>query len=108
MELERELVKVNILAITVSGLLLLLAGLALYALRDDAARVLRFFLPIPPIAVAAYVYVFNMFRFYNAHLPAGGWPTVRELLLGTLVSTLIFGTFAAAMTVIIAVVKGRM
>ena len=106
--MESELVRVNILAIALSGLVLLVAGLILYLLRDNLARYLRFFLPIPPIAVAAYVYVFNMFRFYNAGLPAGPWATLRELFYGTLVATLFFGFFAAAMVLIIYLLKAGM
>ncbi len=104
--MERELLKVNILSITVSGLVLALAGLALFVLRDSVAKYLRFFLPIPPIAVAAYVYVLNMFRFYNAKLPGGGWTTVRELFSGTLVATIVFSVFTTAMVVIIYFLKG--
>ena len=99
--MESELIRVNILSIAASGLVLLLAGLALYVLRDSLAKYLRYFLPVPPIAVAAYVYVFNMFRFYNASLPSGPLATLRELFYGTLVATVAFGLFSAAMMLII-------
>lgn len=64
-----EMLKVNILSITSAGLLMLLTGLLLYIFRDVVSRNVRFFLPVPPLGVAAYVFVFNLFAFYDGNLP---------------------------------------
>ncbi len=98
--MEEELLKVNIISIAVSGLLMLLAGLLLYLLRDTVSRNLRFFLPIPPIAVAAYVFVFNLFRHYEGNLPSSTWDTLSEVFYGTLISTLVFFAFTLLIVVI--------
>ena len=51
--MEKELVRVNLLSIAIAGSLMLAAGLLLYLFKDAVARHVRFFLPIPPIGVAA-------------------------------------------------------
>jgi len=52
-----EMLKVNILTITIAGLLMMLTGVVLYLFRDIVSINIRFFLPIPPLGVAAYVFV---------------------------------------------------
>lgn len=42
---------------------MLLTGLPLYPFRATVGRHMRFLLPIPPLGVAAYVFVFNVFKF---------------------------------------------
>ena len=76
-----EMLKVNILSITSAGLLMLLTGLLLYVFRDVVSRNVRFFLPVPPLGVAAYVFVFNLFAFYNGNLPGNFWDTVRGVVI---------------------------
>ena len=66
-----ELLKVNLLVLTVSEFVMLLTGLGLFVFRDEVSTNLRFFLPIPPIGVAAYIFVFNMLNYYDGKLRAG-------------------------------------
>ncbi len=91
-----EMLKVNILSITVAGLLMLLTGLLLYVFRDVVTKNVRFFLPIPPLGVAAYVFVFNMFGFYNGNLPRDLGVIVRELLASAVISGVVFCAFIVA------------
>ena len=88
-----EMLKVNILSITSAGLLMLLTGLLLYVFRDVVSRNVRFFLPVPPLGVAAYVFVFNMFAFYNGNLPGNFSDTVRELVTSAAISGVVFCAF---------------
>jgi len=67
------MLKINILSIAGIGLLMLLTGLLLFVFQDSIAQHRRFFLPIPPLGVAAYVFVFNLFDHYNGKLPESSW-----------------------------------
>lgn len=56
-----DLTKLNMIIITLTGVMMALLGLVLLfgAGRSFLEQNMRFFLPIPPLGVAAYVYVFN-------------------------------------------------
>ncbi len=94
--MEDEMLKLNILTITVAGVLMLLTGLFLYLFRDIVSNNVRFFLPIPPLGVAAYVFVFNMFRHYNGNLPGSVEDIVRELVSSAVISGVVFCIFITA------------
>ncbi|OGO35752.1 MAG: hypothetical protein A2Z03_03900 [Chloroflexi bacterium RBG_16_56_8] len=104
--MEDDILKVNILAITVAGLLMLLTGLFLYVFRDLVSKNVRFFLPIPPLGVAAYVFVFNLFAHYNGTLPSDHWITIREMLSSALISGVVFCAFIVANVIITNWLKG--
>ena len=71
------MLRLNIYAIALSGILMLFAGLLLYLFQEQlAGGNIRYFLPIPPTAVAAYVFVFNTFKYHD-----GAMPQTRELLV---------------------------
>ncbi len=92
---EEQFLKLNMLTIAASGFLILLTGLLLYVFREPVSRNLRFFLPIPPIGVAAYIFVFNMFRYYEGELPGTVGETLREVGYSTGILTVVFFSFAA-------------
>ena len=104
--METEQLKLNLLALAASGLLMLLTGLGLLIFRDEVSKNLRFFLPIPPIAVAAYIFVFNMFSYYDGSLPGNLRDTLRELTTGTLILSVVFFIFIAAIAAITYILKG--
>ena len=54
---------------------------------------MRFLLPIPPLGVAAYVFVFNLFGHYGGQMPEKKWDLVREIVYGTGIAALVFGVF---------------
>src|SRR5262245_17095168 len=104
--MDDEMLKVNILTITIAGLLMTLTGVLLFIFRDWITRDIRFFLPIPPLGVAAYVFVFNMFRYYDGVLPADPWVTVRELILAAIISGVVFCAYITANVVLTNWLKG--
>jgi hypothetical protein len=91
--MESDLLKINILTIILTGALLFLSGIVLYFCREMISTNMRFFLPFPPLAVASYIYTFNLFKQFNGNLPANGLNLTRELLSSTLIATLIFSLF---------------
>ena len=103
--MEKELLKINILSIAVSGLLMLLAGLILYLFKATVSNHIRFFLPIPPLGVAAYVFVFNMFKYYNGSLPEKKWDTLVEILYSTAIASIVFCVFTILLVVSIDYIK---
>jgi hypothetical protein len=103
--MEKELLKLNILSIAVAGLLMLLTGLVLYLFKESLSNNIRFFLPIPPIGVAAYVFAFNMFRYYSGSLPGNTRDIFLEVIYSTAISTVVFFAFTALIIVITYLLK---
>ena len=93
--MEEDVMKLHMLTIAALGLLMLVTGLVLYFFRDVISSNMRFFLPIPPIGVASYIFVFNLFRTYDGALPGGVSGTLREVAYGTLIVMGVFFVFAA-------------
>ncbi|MGD2077034.1 MAG: hypothetical protein PVH18_01525 [Chloroflexota bacterium] len=100
-----EILRINMLSIAVAGFLIMLTGIALYIFRDHIADNLRFFLPIPPLGVAAYIFVFSMYNHYDGDLSAGPWVAVKEILYSTVIAAVSFGLFAFAIFVIISLTR---
>ncbi|MGQ0643360.1 MAG: hypothetical protein ACT4P6_21655 [Gemmatimonadaceae bacterium] len=97
--MEKELLKINILAIAGAGLLMLVTGILLYAVRGSVGTHIRFFLPIPPLGVAAYVLAFNVFRHYNGRLPGGPGVVLTEVAWGTAIAAAVFSLFSLILLV---------
>lgn len=98
----------NILTLAGAGLLILLTGLSLYFFRDFFARYIRFFLPIPPLAVAAYIYVYNMFEHFNGQLPPSSWETVKDVSVNVMISLTFFTLFTVLLILLIGFLKKLM
>jgi hypothetical protein len=92
--MDEDILKLHMLTIAGIGLLMMVAGLVLYLFRDQIAGDLRYFLPIPPIGVASYIFVFNMFRTYDGSLPGGMGSTLREVAYATLILAGVFLIFS--------------
>jgi len=99
--MESEDVKTNLLAIAVSGLLTMLAGTVLYYFRSSISDNMRYLLQIPPLGVAAYIFAFNLFRYYNGSLPERFADTAREIVYSTLISAGVFFIFTLMFVLII-------
>ena len=99
--MESEVAKTNLLAIAVSGLLTMLAVLILYFFRSSISTNMRYLLQIPPLGVAAYIFAFNLFRYYNGSLPDKFSITAREIVVSTMVSAGIFFIFTVLFVIII-------
>ena len=95
--MDKEILKLNLITIAGSGLLMLMAGIVLYLFKDRISSNLRFLMPIPPLGVAAYVFVFNMFKEYNGNLPVERWKIVSEVLYSTIFSAIFFGFFTVCL-----------
>ncbi|MDX1614078.1 MAG: hypothetical protein R3300_07180 [Candidatus Promineifilaceae bacterium] len=89
-----ELLRTNVLSIALAGLLMLLTGVVLYLFREQLSDNVRFFMPIPPLAVAAYIFVFNMYSHYDGRLPEGEWVAAKEILYSTAIAAISFGVFS--------------
>jgi len=99
--MDQDVLKTNLLSIAMAGFLMLLAGTLLYIFRDEISDNVRFFMPIPPLVVAAYIFVFNMYTYYNGNLPGGVWATSKEILYSVVISAVVFGIFTLLLIVII-------
>ncbi|MGW8226902.1 MAG: hypothetical protein ACWGOY_14260 [Anaerolineales bacterium] len=99
--MEPQVIKTNLLAIAVSGFLTMLAGITLYFFRGSIATNIRFLLQIPPLGVAAYIFAFNLFRYYNGNLPDNFAVTARDIFIATLISAGVFFIFTFLFAVII-------
>jgi hypothetical protein len=97
--MNKEMLKINLITIAGSGLLMLMAGIFLYLLKGRISSYLRFFMPIPPLGVAAYVFVFNMLKDYDGNLPDGPWKIACEVLYSTGISAIIFGAFTVCLLI---------
>ena len=95
------MLRINILSIAGIGLLMLVTGLLLLAFQDSIAQYRRFFLPVPPLGVAAYVFVFNTFDYHKGTLPEGPWVTMIDVATGTVIAGGVFFLFTLLMIVII-------
>lgn len=89
--MNQALLKINLFAIIGFGLLVCMFGLALFFFRTELAPYLRYFLPLPPLGVAAYVFVFNLYGYFGGEMPADKMTLLKELLIGIGVMTLILG-----------------
>ena len=99
--MEMYFLKTNILAIIFCGVTMAMLGFFVLLFKDLAAPNMRYFLPIPPIGVAAYVFVFNMFRKYDGHLPGSFLKVLTELSIATFASAAFFLIFSACLTTLI-------
>ena len=96
-----KMIKINILSIAISGFLMMMAGILMYYYKGSISEHIRFFLPIPPITVASYVFVFNVFRHYDGHLPADNWKLIYEIFYATVISTTVFFFFAITLVLLV-------
>ncbi|UCF28973.1 MAG: hypothetical protein JSW42_04660 [Chloroflexota bacterium] len=102
--MESEVIKTNLLAIAVSGFLTMLAGITLYFFRGSISTNIRYLLQIPPLGVAAYIFAFNLFRYYNGSLPENIAITAKEIVVSTLISGGVFFIFTVSFVVIIGII----
>jgi hypothetical protein len=96
-----DVLKTNILSIVAAGLLIMLTGIVLYFFRDEVSENVRFFMPIPPLVVAAYIFVFNMYSHYDGYLPDGYWAAAKEILISTAIAAISFGVFTFLIMIIV-------
>jgi hypothetical protein len=93
---------INILCVILSGVFMAFMGIVLFFFKDQ--MVLRYFLPIPPIAVASYVFVFNVIKDYG-QLPQTNVSLISEIIKSTLIAGAIFGTLTSLIMLTIKIIK---
>ncbi len=99
--MDQEILKTNLLSIAVAGFLVMLTGALLYLFRNQVSGNIRFFLPIPPLAVASYIFVFNMYGHYGGSLPERTRDIVKELAVSTAITTGAFAVFTLLLIITI-------
>ncbi len=99
--IEETILKTNILSIIASGLVMALMGMVLYYFREAAAPHMWYLLTIPPVCVAAYIYVFNMYRKFNGKPPQPHTSLLFDLFTATLTAAGIFLAFSTLLIIII-------
>jgi hypothetical protein len=102
--MESEVIKTNLLAIAVSGFLTMVAGIILYYFRGSISTNIRYLLQIPPLGVAAYIFAFNLFRYYSGNLPDNLLIVSKDIILSTLISAGIFFIFTVSFVLIIGLI----
>ena len=99
--MKEDSIIINILSIAGAGLLLLLTGIVFLIFRDYISNHIRFFLPIPPIGVAAYIYVDNFYVQYDGRT-ADNLPNIaKEIFLSVTVSSISFAAFVVLLILFI-------
>ena len=93
---------INIFCVILSGLFMMCLGILLLFFKDQ--MVLRYFLPIPPIAVASYVFVYNLIKDYG-RLPQTITSFISEIIKSTLIAGAIFGTLTTLIMLTMRIVK---
>lgn len=85
--------KTTILSIIFMGVVILLAGIILLFYKQQIAFYMRYLLPIPPIGVASYVFVYNMFARYDGLRPGTVLDTLIEISWASGISFVFFFVF---------------
>jgi len=99
--MQEESNVINFLSIAGAGLIIFLTGLSFLFFRDFFSRNIRFVLPIPPIGVAAYIYIFNLYHHNNGNLTARSSETIKEVLLSVGIMSFAFTAFVIFLIVFI-------
>ena len=84
--MQVEATRTNLVIIASMGLAMFLIGLFLYVNASRVAPYMRYLLPIPPIAVAAYIYVLNVVGIQSGQT----LDISKDLLIETAIGTVSF------------------
>jgi hypothetical protein len=85
--------KTTILSIIFMGVVILMGGIILLVYKQHISPYMRYLLPIPPIGVASYVFVYNMFAKYDGHRPETVLGTLMEICWASSISFVFFFVF---------------
>ena len=84
--MQLEAVRNNLIVIASMGFAMFAIGLILYSNASRIAPFMRYLLPLPPIAVAAYIYVLNIV----GTIEHGTLNIGKDLLMETVIGTVSF------------------
>ena len=97
--MQVEVTRTNLIIITSMGLAMFLVGLFLYFNASRIAPYMRYLLPLPPIAVAAYIYVLNVVSAQGGRALDISTDLLIETAIGTvsflLITVLLLGQYYA-------------
>lgn len=101
--MELNLLKSNLLAIIGSGIVMSLAGVVLFLVKEQLAAYIRYLLVIPPVGVASYVFVFNLLKKNNGKIPSFVSSFLLEVAVATCFAAVIFFVFTVLLGLFIGV-----
>ena len=84
--MQLDAVRNNLIVIASLGFAMFVIGLILYSNASRVAPFMRYLLPLPPIAVAAYIYVLNIV----GAIEHGTLNIGKDLLMETVIGTVSF------------------
>ena len=91
--MEEDPVVINILSIAGAGLIILITGIVFLIFKDYIDKHIQFFLPIPPIAVAAYIFVYNMYQQEPSQISGNLSVLLKEVLMSVGIMAVSFAVF---------------
>lgn len=95
--MQLEAVRNNLIVIASMGFAMFVIGVILYSNASRIAPFMRYLLPLPPIAVAAYIYVLNIVGAIEGGTLNIGKDLLMEAVIGTvsfiLVTVLLLGQY---------------
>ncbi len=94
-----------IILIAGAGLIIFLTGLGFLFLRDFVSRNIRYFLPLPPVSVAAYIYVYNLYQHNDGVLPEKISEVSKELIVSVGITSFSFAAFAGLLILFVSAVR---
>ncbi len=103
--MNSAVLKTTILSIIFMGMIILAAGLALLLFKQLIAPYMRYLLPIPPIGVASYVFVYNMFSKYDGQVPGSVWKIIPEICWASGISSIFFLLFTVFLVLMVNALK---
>ena len=99
--MQEDSMLTNILSIAGAGLLIFLTGIAFLVFREFIHKNIRYFLPLPPIGVAAYIYVYNFYQHYNGDIGGNSSGVIKEILLSVGIIAISFAVFVGLLILFI-------
>ena len=98
-------VRLNILTMAASGIAIAVVGLLIYFFRKSLYDFMPFILALPPIGVAAYVYLFRLLSQKTAAKDSGYSLSFPDIMLGGLLTGLAFIFFCLLIMALVSLLK---
>jgi hypothetical protein len=103
--MEKDPNQTNIILIAGAGLLIFLTGLSFLFFRDIVSKNIRYFLPLPPIGVAAYVYVNHFYQHNNGDIPVKVTDFFKEVFTSIGIASISFAFFVVLLILFVDTVR---
>ena len=103
--MEEDSIIINILSIAGAGLILLITGIVFLFFKDLIDKHIQYFLPVPPIAVAAYIFVYNLYQQRAVQLSEKLFEILKEVLMSVGIVSVSFAVFTVLLILFIDVFR---